>query len=143
MNDRPTPETDAEVIICHGIPDGFNPPERSYTSSKFARKLERERDEARDIGEKLSKQGLEMMDENRTIKRERDEAREELKKLTGTHLSVALSERDDALNQIQGWENKWKAAVEMAAIAENKVSNLEDQVDLAMKTIKRLEANQP
>ena len=105
--------------------------------------VERERDEARDIGEKLSKQGLEMMDENRTIKRERDEAREELRKLTGTHLSVALSERDDALNQIQGWENKWKTAVEMAAIAENKVSNLEDQVDLAMKTIKRLEANQP
>ena len=47
MSERPTPETDAEVIICHGIPDGFNPPERSYTSSKFARRLERERDEAR------------------------------------------------------------------------------------------------
>ena len=44
---RLTPETDAEVILCHGIPHGFNPPERSYTSSKFARKLERERDEAR------------------------------------------------------------------------------------------------
>ena len=81
--------------------------------------------------------------EREQLRRERDEAREELKKLTGTHLSVALSERNDALNQIQGWENKWKAAVEMAAIAENKVSNLEDQVDLAMKTIKKLEANQP
>jgi hypothetical protein len=52
-------------------------------------------------------------------------------------------ERDDALNQITGWENKWKVAVEMAAIAENKVSNLQDQVDLAMKVIKRLEANKP
>jgi hypothetical protein len=31
----------------------------------------------------------------------------------------------------------------MAAIAENKVSNLQDQVDLAMKVIKRLEANKP
>jgi len=46
MSERPTPETDAEVIICHGIPDGFNPPKRSYVTSKFARKLERERDEA-------------------------------------------------------------------------------------------------
>lgn len=36
-----------------------------------------------------------------------------------TPLSVALSERDDALNQLTGWENKWKAAVEMAAKAEN------------------------
>ena len=79
----------------------------------------------------------------RILERERDEAMEALSKLTGTHLSVAISERDDALNQIQGWENKWKAAVDMAAIAENKASNLEDQVDLAMKTIKRLEANQP
>lgn len=35
-----------------------------------------------------------------------------------TPLSVALSERDDALNQLTGWENKWKAAVEMAANAE-------------------------
>jgi hypothetical protein len=43
-----TPETDAEVIVCHGIPDGFNPPKSSYVSSNFARKLERERDEARD-----------------------------------------------------------------------------------------------
>ena len=50
----PTPETDAEVILCHGIPDGFNPPERSYTSSKFARRLERERDEALSVADTLS-----------------------------------------------------------------------------------------
>lgn len=43
----------------------------------------KELDEARDIGEKLSKQGLEMMDENRTLKRERDEAREEVRLLKG------------------------------------------------------------
>jgi uncharacterized protein YfcZ (UPF0381/DUF406 family) len=58
-------------------------------------------------------------------------------------LERVYAERDDALNQITGWENKWKAAVEMAAIAENDVSNLQDQVDLAMKVIKRLEANKP
>ena len=112
-------------------------------SSERKAKLIYERDEARDLlaSEKITRnhiiqRGIEMQ-------KERDEAKEELSKLTKTHLSVALSERDDALNQIQGWENKWKASVEMAAIAENKASNLEDQLDLAMKTIKRLEANQP
>ena len=53
MSERPTPETDAEVILCHGIPDGFNPPNRSYVTSKFARKLERERDEVREQAQRL------------------------------------------------------------------------------------------
>jgi hypothetical protein len=77
---------------------------------------------------------------------ERDEAIEK-HRFAVIHWQIGVAkmerERDDALNQITGWENKWKAAVEMAAIAENKVSNLEDQVDLAMKVIKRLEANKP
>lgn len=68
MSERPTPETDALRELIDNGADA----EAQMTS--FARKLERERDEARDIGEKLSKQGLEMMDENRTLKRERDEA---------------------------------------------------------------------
>ena len=117
MSERPTPETDA-----------------------FAIKLKTTCGEKHWVPVDLS----------RCLERERDEAREELSKLTGTHLSVALSERNDALNQIQGWENKWKAAVEMAAIAEIKcsdlkeeIANLQDQRDLAMKVIKRLEANQP
>lgn len=64
MSNRPTPETDAEHLqFAMG---GF--------TLDFCRKLERERDEVRDIAEKLSKQGLEMMDENRSLKRERDEA---------------------------------------------------------------------
>jgi hypothetical protein len=37
---------------------------------EFARKLERERDDARNIVEKLTEQGLTMMDENRSLKRE-------------------------------------------------------------------------
>jgi hypothetical protein len=32
--------------------------------------------------------------------------------------NVAISERKDALHALTGWENKWKAAVEMAARAE-------------------------
>lgn len=69
------------------------------------------------------------------------------------HADVASKlerERDEALNQIQVWENKWKIAINMAAIAEIKcsdlkeeIANLQDQLDLAMKVIKRLEANQP
>lgn len=57
MSDLPTPETDAEVMLCHGIPNGFTPPKSSYVSSKFARKLERERDEAiraRDVALKVA-----------------------------------------------------------------------------------------
>ena len=115
----------------------------------------KERDDALERCAKLEKamssgKGKHLLDRFLKVVKERDEAKEELSKLTGTHLSVALSERNDALNQIQGWENKWKAAVEMAAIAEIKcsdlkgeVANLQDQLDLAMKVIKRFEANQP
>ena len=39
--------------------------------------LKQERDEARNIAEKLSKQGLDIMDENRSLKRERDTALDE------------------------------------------------------------------
>jgi hypothetical protein len=56
-------------------------------------------------------------------------------------------ERDEARDAIVGWEKKWNMAVEMTAIAENErdllkedLINLEDQRDLAMKVLKRLEA---
>ena len=39
-------------------------------SSDFARKLKYERDDARNMVEKLTEQGLAMMDENRSLKRE-------------------------------------------------------------------------
>ena len=70
MNDRPTPETDAFDSKW----DSYSHP---FEAVDLARKLERERDEARDIGEKLSKQGLDTMDENRSLKRERDTALDE------------------------------------------------------------------
>ena len=68
-----TPETDKRVWSDHS--EGIL---YQVVEASFARKLERERDEARDIVEKLSKHGLEMMDENRSLKRERDEARKEI-----------------------------------------------------------------
>ena len=46
MSDRPTPETDAQ-----GYGDGRHP----YVATDFARKLERERDEARKSLDEMSK----------------------------------------------------------------------------------------
>jgi hypothetical protein len=42
----------------------------SPVPAEFARRLERERDEARNIVEQLTKHGLDLMDANRTLKRE-------------------------------------------------------------------------
>ena len=76
-----TPETHAEIILCHGIPDGSNLPERSYVSSKFASKLERERDEA---NHELNKKYIEydkLFDVAELIKIERDQMLEALMKI--------------------------------------------------------------
>ena len=139
MTGNITPETDALVpqFLNGGeVPDIF----------AHCRKLEQERDEARG---KYDLEAVENMLAINKICNERDILRLDAQKDTQHHdrmvgeLERVYAERDDALNQIQGWENKWKVAVDMAAIAENKVSNLEDQLDLAMKVIKRLETNQP
>ena len=45
MNDRPTPETDAETNYCDAMPD------MPWVDAEVARKLERERDEAREEAE--------------------------------------------------------------------------------------------
>jgi hypothetical protein len=42
--------------------------------------LKSERDQARDMVEQLTGQGLDLMDANRTLKRERDEAQEIIRK---------------------------------------------------------------
>lgn len=68
-----TPETDKAERMAYS--------QEYMVPTEFARKLERERDEARDIGEKLSKQGLDMMDKNRSLIQELDKAREALMKI--------------------------------------------------------------
>ena len=70
-----TPETDAAIKdqskwmrpFVSTTLDGI-----TYDSpvASLCRKLERERDDARNIVEKLTEQGLAMMDENRSLKRE-------------------------------------------------------------------------
>ena len=71
--------------------------------------------------------GLVTADFARRLERERDAVREQYQT---THLlanSLAKTqvelkaERDEAREQIKGWELKWKCAVEMAALAQNKL----------------------
>lgn len=86
--DLHTPETDAFAIKFKTLCG-----EKYWVPVDIARKLERERDAARDIGEKLSKQGLDMMDENRSLKRERDTALDEARAYSkGTWQSLRNSQ---------------------------------------------------
>ena len=54
-----TPETNNLARGNHVVP------------TEWAEQLERERDEARDTVEKLTQQGLTLMDENRSLKRQK------------------------------------------------------------------------
>ena len=136
MSDRPTPETDAFIASQNHSPT-------THQLRNFARIFEQERDEAR---EKYDNEAVEHMLAINKLCNEREilrlDAQKEAERIN--YLERKLNKEINEANQDHlGWENKWKVAVDMAAIAENKVSNLEDQLDLAMKVIKRLEANQP
>jgi len=120
-----TPETDAEAIT----PSGF---EDDDVSAEFARKLERERDEAR---EKIKRQ----TDRIRYLEGATNYAK-------GTPLSIALKERDEAREHLEhvkeyGTE-EINASVDLRqklAQALVELDNMQDQRDLAMKVISRLE----
>jgi hypothetical protein len=75
MSERPTPETDEAQFGTGRV------------SVDFARKLERERDEAREDAQKSKayKRVLKVTNEN--LKRERDEAREEAHRFRSLHYS--------------------------------------------------------
>jgi len=111
MNNRPTPETDAEIYPMNGV---------DIVWPEFARKLERERDELRRMsviemmGHNLNVKHHVTEWENRCIKaeQERDEAREELYDIrlnlgedaegyTLIHaVCVLQQERDDARDEL-------------------------------------------
>jgi len=90
MND--TPETDKNTWS-----DSSEGILYKVVTSDFARKLERERDEARDMVEKFTEQGLDLMDANRMLKRERDEAREKIK-----HQAERIRKLEGATNHAGG-----------------------------------------
>ena len=146
MND--TPETN-EFAIKFKTTCG----EKYWVPVDIARKLEQERDEAFDLlaSEKITRnhiieRGIEMQKE---LAEAREESLEQARLLgiSGERECRIIAERDEARREMLGWENKWNAAIGMAAIAENErdllkeeLIDLEDQRDLAMKVIKRLEA---
>ena len=74
---KDTPETDAKASPHIGFFSCATVP------ADFARQLERERDEARDMVEKFTEQGLDLLDSNRTLKRERDAALDKISELKG------------------------------------------------------------
>jgi hypothetical protein len=110
--DMNTPDTDANVWSdsCEGILC-------KVVSAEFARRLERERDEA-------STRRMETIMQCELYERERDEARDDLKHITeyGTEEINAAVELRQKLAQ---------ALVDL--------DNMQDQRDFAMKVIKRLE----
>jgi len=120
-----TPETDAES--CY--PDSNL---GECVCADFARKLERERDEAQaDCLEQARLLGMGSEREARLIS-ERDDALSQIAQAE-CRAERFCQERDEARNDIVGWENKWKCAVDMAARAEierddalNKLNDLKD-----------------
>ena len=112
-------------------------------------RLEKERDEAKD---KYATEATEHMLAVNKLCNERDEAVEEIKEWktlclwggTPEHIHGFIRgqqsriqhlecERDEARDNIEGWENKWRCAVDMAARAElerddafNKLKELKD-----------------
>ncbi len=68
MNERPTPETDAEHAQFRM--GGF--------TLDFCRKMERERDEARELAQQMSESNQVLLADVRFYRNERDEAREEI-----------------------------------------------------------------
>jgi len=107
MNTRPTPETDAEeIIITKGKPT-------HWVSQEFARRLERERDEAQEYADRLAKglpdgmlpKDVEVLRSANTglaaeltaVTEQRDEAREQhqiLYEQTGNTIYEARKQRD-------------------------------------------------
>jgi hypothetical protein len=97
---RDTPETDAKASPHIGFFSCATVP------ADFARQLERERDEARDMVEKFTEQGLDLLDSNRTLKCERDEARE---------LAQQMSESNQVLlADVRFYRNAWEQLKEAA-----------------------------
>lgn len=75
MNERPTPETDANAE-CGQEDNSPFAPVREWVYASFARRLERERDEAREATEKAKAFKRVMKDDNAKLRRELDEARD-------------------------------------------------------------------
>ena len=131
MSDTPTPETDAtwhsftgNTEFANNVKDLSRKLERERDEANYflkelaevdgqlklrinelcgvLQKAEQERDEASDMVEKLTDQGLDLMDANRTLKRERDEAwavAGELANVASKYLSFLLAVTPSKANE--------------------------------------------
>lgn len=77
MNDRPAPETDAAEMPIDRIDTVASRPS-CVVISDFTRKLERERDEAREAAEKAKAYKRVMKEDNAKLRRELDELNKRL-----------------------------------------------------------------
>ena len=110
MNARPTPETDSEeIIITKGKPT-------HWVSQDFARKLERERDEALEYADKLAEglpegmlpkdievlreANLGLATELAAVTEQRDRLAEALQKLADCDWVITLPDRMDAVRAV-------------------------------------------
>ena len=104
-----TPETDKVERMAYS--------QEYMVETEFARKLERERDEAQaDCLEQARLLGMGSEREARLIS-ERDDALSQIAQAE-CRAERFCQERDEARDAIVGWENKWKFAIDMAARAE-------------------------
>lgn len=145
MNNRPTPETDQFKVKFKTVCG-----EKYWVPLELSERLELELNEARDIGEKLSKQGLDMMDENRSLKRERDEARKELEEYRSIAENIgavkAVSEKEKAIcERDEAWE-KLKPLRQSLLDSQDEVLRLtfenrkiNQELDEARETIMKIE----
>ena len=124
MNDTPTPETDALISV------GLENADRECVPADFARKLERERDEAREqievcrgIIERTVIARNSALSDLTELERERDEAREALasREVVIAQQNVItdlMLERDQARAVLQEIEAaRWHTACELRRIA--------------------------
>jgi predicted house-cleaning NTP pyrophosphatase (Maf/HAM1 superfamily) len=124
MNDTPTPETDALISV------GLENADRECVPADFARKLERERDEARRAFVIATDQMVVAQCKLRESNKERDEAREALasREVVIAQQNVItdlILERDGARLVLQEIEAaRWHTACELRRIATRALGNL-------------------
>jgi hypothetical protein len=85
-----------------------------------------------------------LLNHARKLERERDEAREALasREVVIAQQNVItdlLLERDEARDAIVGWENKWKYAIDMAARAELERDDAQEDAKLLSERLTALE----
>lgn len=107
MSNRPTPETDAvaEGVDQSNFEDSWRDDfkEFAWVPAEFARKLERERDEAREEWGKASMDAAQLLSEKTKVMAERDEALEELEEYRSIAENIgaekAISEKERAIRE--------------------------------------------